>query len=149
MSHIKLELDFRAYLHEKAQESRQNEIQACLMFVAGALFFVSGILVNLNLASNPKWFIFIPYQTEPLAGAVLGLSLIVSGLSLMVFGIVVVIRNYHERKWFMEELRKAYTNKQMGAGSLEELQVIEEKHSKAQTPRVKSKRKTNQKDKIG
>lgn len=47
------------------------------MFPAGAIFFVGGILETLNLAETPEWFIFIPYHTEPVEGAVLGLSLII------------------------------------------------------------------------
>jgi Ca2+/H+ antiporter len=106
MPSVKYEINFRDYYHEKAQESRHKETQACLMFVAGAVFFVGGILENLSLAKNPEWFIFIPYHTIPLPGAVLGLSLIVSGLSLMVLGIVSVFTYYSHRRLYMEELRK-------------------------------------------
>jgi hypothetical protein len=81
-------MSFRDYLHEKAEESRHNEIIAYLMFLAGTMFFVGGIIETLSLAENPEWFLFIPYHTEPHAGAVLGLALIVSGLSLIIFGIV-------------------------------------------------------------
>lgn len=107
MPSVRYEINFRDYYHEKAQESRHKETQACLMFVAGAIFFVGGILETLTLRSEtPEWFIFIPYHTKPLPGAVLGLSLIVSGLSLMVFGIVSVFTYYSHRRWYMEELRK-------------------------------------------
>jgi hypothetical protein len=108
MSHIRIELDFRQYLHEKAQESRQNETLAYLMFLAGDLFFVSGILTNLKLADSPAWFLFIPYRGDFSAGAVLGLSLIISGVLLIVLGIALGFNYCRERRWFMEELEKAY-----------------------------------------
>ena len=100
-------MSFRDYLHEKTEESRHNETLAYLMFLTGAIFFVGGILESLSLAENPEWFIFIPYHTEPLAGAVLGLALIISGLSLIVFGITAGISYSRHRRWYMQELRKA------------------------------------------
>jgi hypothetical protein len=102
-------MSFREYLHEKAEESRHNETCAYLMFLAGTMFFVGGILetLTLNVGENPRWLIFIPYYTEPFAGAVLGLTLIVSGLSLIVFGIVAGLTYSRNRSWYMEELRKA------------------------------------------
>jgi len=100
-------MSFREYLHEKAEESRHNETCAYLMFLAGTMFFVGGILETLNVGENPQWFVFIPYYTEPFAGAILGLSLIVSGLSLTVFGIVAGLTYSRDRGWYMEELRKA------------------------------------------
>jgi len=49
-------MSFRDYLHEKAEESRHNETLAYLMFLAGAIFFVGGILETLSLTGNPEWF---------------------------------------------------------------------------------------------
>jgi len=106
MAHIKYEINFMDYLHEKAQDSRNKEIQACLMFILGTVFFMGGELEALMLAENPEWFIFIPYHTEPLGGAVLGLFLIMSGMSLMVYGIFAGIIIRADRKQYMEELRK-------------------------------------------
>jgi hypothetical protein len=100
-------MSFREYLHEKAEESRHNETCAYLMFLAGAMFFVGGILETLNVGENPQWFVFIPYYTEPFAGAILGLALIISGLSLIVFGIIAGLTYSRDRGWYMEELRKA------------------------------------------
>jgi hypothetical protein len=102
-------MSFREYLHEKAEESRHNETCAYLMFLAGTMFFVGGTLetLTLNVGENPHWFIFIPYYADPFAGAVLGLTLIVSGLSLIVFGIVAGLTYSRNRGWYMEELRKA------------------------------------------
>ena len=102
-------MSFREYLHEKAEESRHNETCAYLMFLAGTMLFVGGILetLNLNVGEDPHWFVFIPYYTEPFAGAILGLTLIISGLSLIVFGIVAGLTYSRDRGWYMEELRKA------------------------------------------
>ena len=100
-------MSFREYLHEKAEESRHNETCAYLMFLAGTMFFVGGILETLSVSEDPHWFIFIPYYTEPFAGAILGLTLIISGLSLIVFGIVAGLTYSRARGWYMEELRKA------------------------------------------
>ncbi|HDD70403.1 hypothetical protein CW667_03410 [Candidatus Bathyarchaeota archaeon] len=78
-----------------------------LMFIAGAIFFVGGTLETLSLAAKPEWFLFIPYHIEPHAGAVLGLSLIISGLCLIVFGLAAGINYSRDRSWYMQELRKA------------------------------------------
>jgi len=104
--HFENPMSFRDYLHEKAEESRHNEMISYLMFIAGAIFFVGGTLETLSLAAEPEWFLFIPYHIEPHAGAVLGLSLIISGLCLIVFGLAAGI-NYSNRSWYMQELRKA------------------------------------------
>lgn len=121
-------MSFRDYLHEKAEESRHNETLAYLMFLAGAIFFVGGILETLSLAGNPEWFLFIPYHTEPIAGAVLGLTLIISGSALIVFGIAAGLSRSRARGWYMQELRKTT--------SLEELSLKRKKRNK------KSRRRT-------
>ncbi len=118
MAHIKIELDFREYLHEKAQQSRQNEIQACLMFLAGDLFFVGGILTNSILAGNIEWFLFIPYHPSLNTGPVLGLSLIISGLCLMISGTIIGLYNYQDRRGYIEELQKAYENEMRKANPM-------------------------------
>jgi hypothetical protein len=104
-------MSFRDYLHEKAEESRHNEITAYLMFLAGTVFFVGGVLETLFIfqfvQTPPEWFLFIPYYTEPHAGAVMGLSLIIGGLVLIVYGIVAGISYARDRSWYMNELRKA------------------------------------------
>jgi len=100
-------MSFRDYLHEKSEESRHNETIAYLMFLAGVIFFVGGITETLSLTENPEWFLFIPYHTDPIAGAVLGLSLTVSGICLIVFGIATGLNYSRKRSWYMQELRKA------------------------------------------
>lgn len=100
-------MSFRDYLHEKAEESRHNETVAYMMFLAGTMLFVGGILITLAITSQPSWFLFIPYYTEAHAGAVLALSLTISGLSLLTFGIIAGIHFSHDRGWYMQELHKA------------------------------------------
>jgi hypothetical protein len=124
------DMSFRDYLHEKAEESRHNETLAYLMFLAGSTFFVGGILETLILAGNPEWFLFIPYHTEPLAGAVLGLALIISGFNLTVFGMASGLSRSRDRNWYMKELRKAT--------SLEELSLKRKKRNKK--PRRKTRK---------
>jgi len=100
-------MSFRDYLHEKAEESRHNETLAYLMFLAGAVFFVGGILETLSLANEPDWFLFVPYFTAQLPGAFLGLALVISGIVLLGFGFVAGLLYSHTRGWYMQELQKA------------------------------------------
>jgi len=100
-------MSFRDYLHEKAEESRHNETLAYLMFQAGAIFLIGGILENLTLTKEPAWFLIIPYSPEPSTGAFLGLALMISGISLIIFGIVASLNYSHDRSWYMQEMRKA------------------------------------------
>ncbi len=100
-------MSFREYLHEKAEESRHNETSAYMMFLAGAVFFIGGILETLLLDGNPSWFLFIPYFAEATIGTFLGLTLISSGLCLIIFGVAFGIHCSHDRSWYMLEMRKA------------------------------------------
>lgn len=108
-------MSFRDYLHEKAEESRHNETLAYLMFLAGIVFFVGGILETLSLGENPSWFVIIPYFTENTAGVFLGLTMIISGLGLVFFGLAAGINYSHDRGWYMQELRKAGTGEESSA----------------------------------
>jgi uncharacterized membrane protein len=106
----------RDYLHEKAEESRHNEVLAYLMFIAGAIFFVGGVLATVTTAPltatfpqtpNTDWFLFFPYQTgsEPLG--MLSLALTLCGIALLVFGVGMGLYYAHDRVWYMKELYKA------------------------------------------
>jgi hypothetical protein len=100
-------MSFRDYSHEIAEESRHNETLAYLMFLAGAVVFIGGILENLSLSGEPAWFLIIPYRTEPFAGALLGLTLTVGGVFLIILGIAAGLNYSRDRSWYMQELRKA------------------------------------------
>lgn len=61
-------MSFKEYLHECAENSRRDEVNSYIMFLASLAFFVGGVTESLKLAENPKWFVFVPYHTEPLGG---------------------------------------------------------------------------------
>jgi hypothetical protein len=128
-------MSFRDYLHEKAEESRHNETVAYLMFLAGAMFLVGGILETLSLTETPGWLLLIPYTLEPSAGGILGLALMISGFSLIVFGIAAGIHYSHDRGWYMKELQKA--------NSVEDALMHHESHE----PRKNSPKKIDNKKK--
>jgi len=96
------------YFHEKAEESRHNEIAAYLMFITGSVFFVGGVLVTISRTTNPGWFLFFPYNPKPDPTSLLGLALTLSGIALVVYGVAVGIYYSRKRSWYMQELSKAY-----------------------------------------
>ena len=104
-------LSLRDYLRERAAESRHNEMSAYLMFIAGSVLFVGGILETLFVAEfsgqRLEWILFVPVGFSSVPGCVLGLALTLSGLALMVFGLVAGIFFARDRVWFMRELRSA------------------------------------------
>jgi hypothetical protein len=102
-------MSFHNYLHEKAEESRHNETLAYLMFLAGVIFLVGGILETLSLNGTPSWFVIVPYFPEATAGVFLGWAMIISGLGLMVFGLASGFIYSRDRGWYMQELRKSGT----------------------------------------
>ncbi len=97
----------RDYLHERAAESRHDEMSAYLMFAAGSVLFVGGVLETLSVAELVEWVLFVPVALSVGPGSVLGLALTLSGLGLMVFGLVAGIYFARDRAWFMRELRDA------------------------------------------
>ena len=96
------------YLHEKVEESRHNETLAYLMFTAGAIFFVGGIVETLITAENPDWFFFFPYKLTPHISGLLGLSLELSGFTLLVLGIILGIHYALEKALYVKQLKGAY-----------------------------------------
>jgi len=106
-------MSFTDFLHENAQNSRHDEIISYIMFLAGVIFFIGGVVESLMLNETPKWFIFIPYHTDPLAGAVLGLAMTISGLTLMVYGITAGLRYSRNRRWYMQEIGKAMSKEEI------------------------------------
>jgi len=97
----------RDYFHEKAEESRHNEIVGYIMFLAGSVFFVGGVLAALTMSSQPSWLLFIPYNSTSTQALTLELSFLVVGLSLIVVGIASGLHFYHDRSMYMQELFKA------------------------------------------
>jgi hypothetical protein len=102
-------LSIRDYLHEKAEESRHNEMFAYLMFIAGAIFFIGGVLETVTTTSNPDWFLFFPYHVTSQPYSILGLALTLSGIALLVYGVGMGIYHAHDRAWYMQELYKAHS----------------------------------------
>jgi hypothetical protein len=97
----------RDYFHEKAEESRHNELIGYIMFLAGSVFFVGGILAALTMNSKPNWLLFIPYDLTSTQALTLELSFLVVGLSLIVVGIASGLHFYRDRSMYMHELFKA------------------------------------------
>jgi uncharacterized membrane protein len=97
----------RDYFHEKAEESRHNELIGYVMFLAGSVFFVGGILAALTVNSQPSWFLFIPYDLTSIQALALELSFLVVGLFLIVVGIASGLHFYRDRSMYMQELFKA------------------------------------------
>ena len=100
-------MSIQDYLHEKAEESRHNEIIAYMMFLAGSVFFVGGILSSLGMGREPSWFLFIPYLADSTQVLILEIALLLTGLSLIFSGIGVGVHYYRDRGWYMRELGKA------------------------------------------
>lgn len=100
-------ISFKEYSHERAENSRHDEMNSYIMFLAGLMFFVGGVTESLKLAENPKWFVFVPYHMEPLGGAALDLVLTITGLTLIVYGVVAGLKCWNDRRWYMQEMRKA------------------------------------------
>ena len=96
------------YLHERVEESRHNETLAYLMFTAGAIFFVGGIVETMITAENPDWFFFFPYKLTPHVSSLLGLSLELGGSTLLVLGIVLGIHYALEKALYMDQMKGAY-----------------------------------------
>jgi hypothetical protein len=113
----------REYLHEKAEESRHNELLATLVFLTGIVFFVGGVLETVSLSQSPRWFLFIPYLTEPLEGAILSWTLVISGILLAVFGISAGLYYSSDRTWYMKELSKANAE-EISSASRKHLKIL-------------------------
>ena len=99
------------YVHERIEESRHNETLAYLMFMAGAIFFVGGLLETVITTENPDWFLFFPYKITPHAYSLLGLFMVLSGFMLLVSGIVLCIHYALDRAFYLDQLKEVNANK--------------------------------------
>jgi hypothetical protein len=95
------------YLHEKAAESRHNETLAYIMFLAGSVFFVGGIISSLVMSRETSWFLFIPYIADFTQAMFLEMSFLLVGIFLGVAGIAAGLHYYRARNWYLKELSKA------------------------------------------
>ena len=100
-------MSIQDYLHEKAAESRHNETVAYMMFLAGSVFFVGGILSSLGMGREPNWFLFVPYIADLTQAMFLEIAFLLIGLFLIVAGIGAGLYYYRDRGWYMKELCKA------------------------------------------
>ena len=98
------------YVHEKAEESRHNATLAYLMFMAGAIFFVGGVLETVITTENPDWFLFFPYKITPHAPNLLGLFMVLSGFMLLVLGIALGVHYVLDEASYSNQLKKVYVN---------------------------------------
>ncbi|MDH5702160.1 MAG: hypothetical protein OEZ12_05235 [Candidatus Bathyarchaeota archaeon] len=96
------------YVHERAEESRHKETLAYLMFMAGAIFFVGGVLETVITTENPDWFLFFPYKITPDPPNLLGLFMVLSGFMLLVLGIALGIHYVLEGSFYSDQLKKVY-----------------------------------------
>jgi len=100
-------MSIQDYLHEKAEESRHNETIAYIMFLAGTVFFVGGIVSTLSLSKEPSWLLFIPYSADVSQGLFLELTFLLIGFCLIIIGIAAGTHYCRDRSWYMQELRRA------------------------------------------
>jgi hypothetical protein len=100
-------LSIRDYLREKAAESRHDEMSAYLMFIAGSVLYVGGVLETLLVAEGVNWLLCVPVSLSGAPGCLFGLALTLSGLALMVFGLIAGTYFARDRGWYMSELKNA------------------------------------------
>lgn len=122
-------MSVREYLREKAAESRHDEMSAYLMFIAGSVLFIGGVLETLFVAETVDWILFIPIGFMATPGCMLGLALTLSGLALMIFGLLAGIYFSRDRAWYMRELQNSDF---IGRST------VERKKKRAQTARLKA-----------
>ena len=99
------------YVYEKVEESRHNETLAYLMFIAGVIFFVGGLLETVITTENPDWFLFFPYKITSHAYSLLGLFMVLSGFMLLALGIVLCIHYALDRAFYLDQLKEVKVNK--------------------------------------
>lgn len=104
------------YLNVKIEESRHRETQAYLIFVAGVVLLVGGLLETVTAIEDPDWFLFFPYKwTVDTYGqgayARLGLFMVLNGFFLLGLGIVVGISFWFTGRKYLKQLDEVYVMK--------------------------------------
>ena len=97
------------YLHEKAEESRHNEIVGHLIAITGVLFLIGGTIVTVFAVPEPDWLLFIPYKLTSNPYNLIGLIFTVLGYILLIFGIAFSIHYATGRSWYMWRLHETQT----------------------------------------
>lgn len=99
----------REYFNQKAAENRHNEMAAYLMFIAGIILFVGGLMVTFYTSDNLNWFIFLPYNLTSNPASFLGSALTLSGIILSIYGTVVGIFYSRKRTPPIQQLYQDYS----------------------------------------
>jgi len=99
----------REYLSQKAAENRHNETAAYLMFIAGIILFVGGLMVTINSSDNLNWLVFLPYNFTSNPAGLLGSILTLSGIVLSIYGVVVGIFYSRKRAPPIQHLYQAHS----------------------------------------
>ncbi len=101
------------YIQVKIGESSHHETHAYLMFVAGMVLLVGGLLETVITVEDPDWFLLFPYKFalgtyRQWEYARLGLFMVFCGLWLLGLGIVLAISFWFDGKKYMNQLNEAY-----------------------------------------
>lgn len=78
-----------------------------IMFLAGSVFFVGGVLSALSMSGEPEWFLLIPYVSNSTQALYLELAFLITGLFMMVGGISFGFYSNYDRSMYMKELCEA------------------------------------------
>lgn len=116
------------YLHEKAEESRHNEIVGYLIMITGVIFLIGGTIVTVSAVPNPDWFLFIPYKLSSHPYNLMGLVFTILGYILLSLGIAFSIHYASERSWYMWRLQETQTEAEEKLKSM--VQYVEKPKSK-------------------
>ena len=75
------------------------------MFIAGSVLYVGGVLETLLVAERVNWLLCVPFSLSDVPSCLFGLALTLSGLALMVFGLIAGTYFARDRGWYMSELK--------------------------------------------
>ena len=121
-------INFSYYLHEKAEESRHNELIAYSIAMMGSVFLVGGIVQTLVTVQRPQWFLIFPYQLGASPYDFLGLGFTLVGVVLFLAGIILGVHYGAQRLWYTNSLKEAYR--------FEEEKLRGKKESKSRIPEL-------------